>query len=171
MTMAEAFLAEFEQEARATRRFLERLPEGKLGWKPHEKSMTVGQLANHLATSPSRVLELAQLDEAPMPEFGKPEHQPKTLREVLGAFEETLAQVRKGLPSIPDSRMQGMWRITRDGKEVTAMPRAALLRSVMLNHWYHHRGQLGVYLRMLGAKVPSSYGPSADELPEFMQSQ
>jgi uncharacterized damage-inducible protein DinB len=169
MAIAEALLAEFEQEARTTRKFLEQLPDDKLTWKPHEKSMTAGQLALHIATLPGGIMQFARQDVAPAPDFGRQNPQPASTAEVLQALDKSIAAVRETLPTFDDARMHGLWKMTKDGKEVLSLPRAALLRSILLNHWYHHRGQLGVYLRLVGAKVPSSYGPSGDELPDFMK--
>ena len=167
MTIADSFLAEFEAEAVTTRKFLERLPEDKLTWTPHEKSMTAGQLALHLAASPGLLIEMARQDECPPPDFNQPNPQPASCQEILSALDKSIAGVREGLGNIDDQKMQGMWKIAADGREVMSMPRAALLRSVLLNHWYHHRGQFAVYLRLLGAAVPASYGPSRDEIPEW----
>ena len=169
MATTEMLLAEFEQEARTTRKFLERLPADKLDWKPHVKSMSAGQLALHIAGTPGQVVRMAEADEIPAPDFGRPNPQPTSLQEVLGALDQSIATVRQVLPTFTDERLQAMWRVKKDGKELLSMPRVAVLRSIMLNHWYHHRGQFGVYLRLLGAKVPSSYGPSGDELPDFMR--
>ena len=169
MAIAEALLAEFEQEARTTRKFLEQLPFDKLTWKPHEKSMTAGQLALHIATLPGGIAQFARQDVVPAPDFGRANPQPTSTAQIVQALDESIAAVRETLPTIDDARMHGMWRMTKDGKELLSMPRVALLRSILLNHWYHHRGQFGVYLRLVGAKVPSSYGPSGDELPDFMQ--
>src|SRR4029434_4832837 len=94
---------------------------------------------------------------------------PTSLTEVLQAFDKSVATVRRELPKIDDRRMQSEWKATKDGAVLLAMPRVAFLRNILLNHWFHHRGQFGVYLRLLGAKVPASYGPSGDELPEFLQ--
>jgi uncharacterized damage-inducible protein DinB len=169
MSLANALLAEFEQEARTTRKFLERLPEDKLGWRPHPQSMSAGQLAIHIANVPARVLQMANSDEVQPPDFSSPRPQPESMHEILAALDASIATVKEVLPTITDERMQGTWRVKKDGKELLALPRAAVLRSIMFNHWYHHRGQLGVYLRLLGAKVPSSYGPSGDELPDFLK--
>ena len=169
MTIAEMLLAEFEQESRTTRKFLDHLPEDKLTWKPHPKSMSAGQLALHIAGAPGQVVQMAQQDEVPMPDFSRPNPQPESIREVVRTLEASIVKIKEVLPALTDERMQAIWRVKRDGRELMAVPRAAMLRNILLNHWYHHRGQLGVYLRLLGAKVPSSYGPSADELPEFMQ--
>ena len=164
MTIAESILEEFEQELGTTRKFLERVPGDKLTWRPHDKSMTAGQLALHIAQVPAGVLEFSRPDEAPPPDFSSPE-QPAHLRQVLDALDRGADRVRQTLPTIGDDRMRETFKVVRDGHVLFALPRAAFLRSIMLNHWYHHRGQLGVYLRLLGAVVPSSYGPSADENP------
>jgi uncharacterized damage-inducible protein DinB len=169
MTMAEMLLAEFEQEAQTTRKFLQRLPEDKLHWKPHAKSMSAGQLALHIAGTPGQVVQMAKADEVPMPDFSRPNPQPESVKQVLQVLDESIATFKQVLPTLSDERLQEIWRVKRDGKELMAIPRAAVLRNILLNHWYHHRGQFGVYLRLLGAKVPSSYGPSGDELPDFMQ--
>ncbi|MBK7405993.1 MAG: DinB family protein [Phycisphaerales bacterium] len=162
--IADVLLAEFERELPTTRRFLERVPATSeaLLWRPHERSMTTGQLAHHIAALSEGVLRLAQVDEAAPPDFST-RHQPRSLDEVLATFDESAAFVRATLPTIDDARMNGPWRLVQGGHELMTMPRATFLRSVLLNHCYHHRGQLGVYLRLLGAKVPSSYGPSGDE--------
>jgi uncharacterized damage-inducible protein DinB len=169
MSMSQAMLSEFENEAVTTKRFLERLPADKLTWKPHEKSMTAGQLALHIAAGPAHVLEMANQDTMPPPDFSRPNPQPQSVAEVLQAHENSLAAVRRILPTFDDPKMQQNWQIKADDKVIMSMPRAAMLRMILLNHIYHHRGQFGVYLRLMGAKVPSSYGPSGDELPPFMK--
>jgi uncharacterized damage-inducible protein DinB len=169
MKIADQLFAEFEQEARTTRKFLERLPDDKLDWKPHPKSMTAGQLALHIAEVPGQVIQLAQVDEFSAGNFNRENPQPASVQEVLQKLDESIANVKKILPTITDERMQGLWKLKADGKDVLTVPRANFLRNVLLNHWYHHRGQFGVYLRIVGAKVPSAYGPSGDELPDFMQ--
>jgi uncharacterized damage-inducible protein DinB len=166
--IAASLLAEFEQELGTTRKFLERVPAERLDWRPHEKSMTVGQLALHIAQTPAGVLRLSERDEAAPPNFGAGRPQPAALREVLDALDQSAAYLRQTLPTIDDRRMRDAFRMVQNGQTIMALPRAAFLRSIMLNHWYHHRGQLGVYLRLLGVAVPSSYGPSGDEAPSFM---
>jgi uncharacterized damage-inducible protein DinB len=163
MSLAQAMLAEFEQEAKTTRKFLERMPGDKLSWKPHEKSNCVGDLALHIATAPKGVLQLSMQDEAPLPDFSKGFPKADSVEQILAAHDETVAFVRAELPKIDDARMAKTWSGMKDGKAAVTMPRAGFLRFIMLNHWVHHRGQLGVYLRLLGARVPSSYGPSGDE--------
>jgi uncharacterized damage-inducible protein DinB len=156
-------LGEFEHEAKITRKFLERVPEDKLTWKPHEKSHTAGELAMHIARGPGGIVRIAQEDQAPLPDFSKLWPQPKTVKEILASLDESIETVRKELPKIDDARMQQNWSGMANGKPVMTMPRAAFLRTIMFNHWIHHRGQMGVYLRLMGAKVPPSYGPSGDE--------
>ncbi len=165
MSKAAALLAEFEAELATTRKFLERLPSDRLTWKPHEKSMTAGQLALHIAQVPMGVLAMSLKDESAPPDMSKPNEQPAHVAAILSALDQSAQFVRETLPTINDQRMSQTCKIVADSKTLFAAPREMLLRTVMLNHWYHHRGQLGVYLRLLGAKVPSSYGPSGDESP------
>jgi uncharacterized damage-inducible protein DinB len=167
MTIAESLLNEFETEVKTTRKFLERLPEDKLTWKPHEKSKTAGNLALHIAKIPGLFAQAALENDWNPPAGAQGE--PENLKQVLDALDQSEKAVRECLPKIDDARMLGTWRFMRDGKPIMAMPRIAMLRAIMLNHWYHHRGQFGVYLRLLGCSVPSSYGPSGDELPDFMK--
>jgi len=167
-SVAQSLLAEFETQAPITRRFLERLPEDKLTWKPHEKSMTAGQLAYHLAFVPGGVVRLVQNNPASLPQsFTFP--QPSSREEILKALDETIATVRELLPRLDDAAMNETWRLVAFEKEALAQPRAQFLRDVMLSHWYQHRGQFCVYLRLLNVPVPASWGPSADEPPLFMQ--
>lgn len=163
MSIAQMFVGELEHELKTTRRFLERLPADKLDWKPHPKSQTAGQLALHIATIPGGIAGMSQSDEVALPDFSKPFPQPTTLQEVLAAHDASAIKAREILNGTSDARMQELWHATMAGKRVMSMPRQTMLRMIMLNHWIQHRGQLGVYLRLLGAKVPSSYGPSGDE--------
>lgn len=166
MSLAEYILGEFETQVPITRRFLERLPEDKLSWKPHQRSMSAGQLALHLALVPGRVVCGAQLNPAPVPDFSNIP-QPANLQEVLTRFDESIATVKKVLPQFGDAEMQETWRVVNGEEEILAMPRGEFLRNIMLNHWYQHRGQFSVYLRLLNVAVPASWGPSADEPPNF----
>ena len=166
--IAQAMLAEFEQQAPITRRYIERLPEDKLTWKPHEKSMTAGQLAYHLASVPGGIIHLVQPNPAEihnLPTFP----QPASVEECLKTLDESVAAVRKILPTFEDAAMHETWRLSVAGNQVVAQPRRQFIRDVMLSHWYQHRGQFSVYLRILGAPVPASWGPSADEPPLSMQ--
>jgi uncharacterized damage-inducible protein DinB len=166
-SLAQSMLAEFETQAPITRRFLERLPEDKLTWKPHEKSMTAGQLALHLATVPSGIVRFVQSNPAQAPKsfnFA----QPASRAEILKAFDESVATVGSILPQFDDAAMKETWRMFAGDKEIMAQPRCEFLRDVMLSHWYQHRGQFSVYLRLLNVAVPASWGPSADEPPPFI---
>jgi uncharacterized damage-inducible protein DinB len=164
MTIIDGLLAELEQEAATTRRVLERIPQAHLSWKPHPKSMSLGQLALHVATVPGNVAELAAKDTIPEPpNFIQAEA--ATAAELVPSLTESVAKAKRTLGGFDDARMGAMWRLQRGGKDILAMPRAALVRTIMLNHWYHHRGQLLVYLRLLNQSVPSVYGPTADENP------
>ena len=168
MTIAQSLLAEFETQAAITRRFLERLPEDKLTWKPHEKSMSAGQLAYHLAFVPGGVIRFVQKNPAQAPDFAN-FPQPASRQEILKTLDDSVATVRDLLPKLDDARMKETWRMFAKEREVLAQPRAEFLRDVMFSHWYQHRGQFSVYLRLLNVAVPSSWGPSADELPAFAQ--
>lgn len=173
MSVAQTLLAEFEAQAPSTRKFLERLPENKLTWKPHEKSMTAGQLALHIARVPGGVVQTLQKDSIPVPDFGSPaaQPQPADLQEILRIHDEGAHTVRASLPQFTEARLQETFRLMQGDKEVWAMPRVQFLRDIMLNHWYQHRGQFSVYLRLLNIAVPSTWGPSADEQPAFLQAQ
>jgi len=168
MSIAQSLLSEFETQATITRKFLERLPEDKLTWKPHERSMSAGQLAYHLAFVPGGVLRFVQNNPAQAPEFAS-FPQPTSREEILKTFEESISTVRTLLPKFDDAAMNETWRMVAGGRDVLAQPRAQFLRDVMLSHWYQHRGQFSVYLRILDVAVPASWGPSADEAPPFAQ--
>lgn len=168
MSIAQTLLEEFEIQAPVTRKFLERLPEDKLTWKPHQKSMTAGQLAHHLAFVPGGVVRAVQNNPVPAPDFSN-FPQPASRQEILKTFDESIAAVRNLLPKFDDAAMRETWRLVAGEQEVLAQPRAEFLRDVMLSHWYQHRGQFSVYLRMLNVAVPASWGPSADEPPVFLQ--
>jgi len=164
MKIIDGLLAELEQEAESTRRVLERIPDAHLAWKPHPKSMSLGQLALHVATVPGNVAELAAMDTVPEPPaFVQPEA--ATAAELVPSLKESVAKARRALGDFDDARMSAMWRLQSGGRDLLAMPRVAFVRAIMLNHWYHHRGQLLVYLRLLNQSVPSVYGPTADENP------
>jgi uncharacterized damage-inducible protein DinB len=166
-SIAQSLLAEFVIQAPITRRFLERLPDDKLTWKPHEKSLTAGQLAYHLASVPGGICRFVQNNPAQAPGFNFV--QPATRQEVLAKFDESIATVRELLPTFDNAAMHETWHLEAGGREVMAQERGLFLRDVMLSHWYQHRGQFSVYLRMLNVPVPASWGPSGDEPPLFMQ--
>jgi uncharacterized damage-inducible protein DinB len=164
MKMIDALLAEMDQEAQSTARVLERVPQAHLSWRPHPKSMSLGQLALHVATIPGMVAGIAAL---PMlvepPAFIQPEA--ATSAELVPALKASVADARRLLGDMDDAAMAHTWRLMSGDRELMAMPRAALVRAIMLNHWYHHRGQLLVYLRLHNIPLPSVYGPTADENP------
>ena len=162
-TRVDELLQELEQEADATRRVLARVPDSHLSWKPHEKSFSLGQLALHVATLPGFITTMAMRSPFPVPQFVQAE--PASTGELLTAFEASLSTARDALSAMTDAQLGDLWRLVDGDREMMAMPVGAVLRTIMLNHWYHHRGQLLVYLRQVGQKVPSVYGPSADESP------
>jgi len=156
-------LQEFENEAGTTRRVLERVPADKLTWKPHPKSMSLGTLALHVAASPGVIIGWCAEDETQFK--GEPSPQPTSTAEILAAHDASVKKVKETLPRIGDEGMQKMWTGKAGGQTLMTMPKAALARAIVMNHWVHHRGQLSVYLRLLDVPVPSIYGPSADENP------
>jgi uncharacterized damage-inducible protein DinB len=165
--MIDVLLAEMDQEAQSTARVLERVPQAKLSWKPHAKSMSLGQLALHVATIPGNVAELAShTTMSEPPAFVQAEA--ATAAELVPALKASIAKARQILGDMDDAKLMETWRLMSGGRELMAMPRAAIIRMIMLNHWYHHRGQLLVYLRMHDVPLPSVYGPTADENPFAM---
>lgn len=168
MSATAAILQELEQESATTRRVLERVPSDKLAWKPHEKSMSLGTLAMHVATAPGVISDWAIQDTMKF-SGGGGSPDPTSTGDILTAHDAGLAKAKSNLSSIGDAGLGKMWSMqTPDGKTVMTMPKSALVRSIVLNHVYHHRGQLSVYLRLLNVPVPSIYGPSADEGPAGM---
>jgi uncharacterized damage-inducible protein DinB len=164
MALIDGLLKELEEEAIATRRVLERVPDNQLAWRPHHKARTLGELALHVATVPGGVAEfVASPSPAQAPQFTDPS--PRNASDLIPALEESITKAKAALASLDDAAVLETWRLMQGDRELFAVPRIAMLRSVMLNHWYHHRGQLTVYLRALDVPVPSIYGPSADENP------
>ena len=163
--MMEPMAGELQQEAATTKRVLERVPADKLAWKPHPKSMSLGQLAMHVASIPGAIAGMAQVDEFEVNPANFNQPGPKDLAEVLAALDSSVKAAQEYLGGVSEAAAMGNWRLKANGHEVMAMPRAAMLRTIMFNHWYHHRGQLSVYLRLLDVPVPVIYGPSADENP------
>src|SRR2546421_9916008 len=163
MSMTAAILQEFENEAITTRRVLERVPADKLTWRPHPKSMSLGHLALHVAASPGVIAGWAA---AGVTEFkGEPGPDPSSVSEIVAAHDKSVETVKSTRGSLGDEGLTQQWEAKANGTTLMTMPRAALVRALVLNHWYHHRGQLSVYLRLLDVPVPSIYGPSADENP------
>jgi uncharacterized damage-inducible protein DinB len=166
MPMSQMFLPEFDHEMATTRKFLERVPEDKFGWKPHEKSMTMLRLAGHIAEMPgwsTYTMNMDSLDVAPV---GGPQYQPAKLESrqaILDEFDKNVKEGRAAVEKASDESLGKPWSLLAGGKNIFTMPRIAVLRSMVLNHVIHHRGQLSVYLRLNGVAVPGAYGPSADE--------
>ena len=164
MSLVDGILQELEQEAQTTRRLLERVPEERLTWRPHAKARTLGELALHVATVPGGVAEfVSQPSPVQAPQFTDPS--PLAASELLPALDESIAKAKKILGEMDDTALLETWRIMNGDREIFAIPRIGFVRSIMLNHWYHHRGQLSVYLRELDVPIPSIYGPTADENP------
>lgn len=166
MTIGQSMLPEFDQEMQNTRKTLERVPEDKWNWKPHDKSGTVGWLASHIATMPgwtAMTLNTEQLDYAPV---DGPAYQPPKIenrKELLAEFDKNVADARVALAGVSDQEIMKNWTLLAGGKSIFTLPRVACIRSMILNHSIHHRAQLTVYFRLLGVPVPGLYGPSADE--------
>ncbi len=166
MTIGQSMLPEFDQEMQNTRKTLERVSDDKWGWKPHEKSGTLGWLAGHIATMPGWVgitMHTEELDYAPA---NGPAYQPPKLenrQQLLAEFDENVAEARAALAAVNDAEITKGWTLLAGGKKIFTMPRNACVRSMVLNHIIHHRAQLTVYYRLLGIPVPGLYGPSADE--------
>lgn len=165
MSNVDSMLAEFHEEAATTKRVLDRVPADKLGWKPHDRSMSLGQLALHIATVPAGICRITEADafDVSQAKFAPPA--PETVDEVHAALEASIRTVEGTLTCCSESNAEASWHLMLGDRELMSMPRLQVWRSLMLNHWYHHRGQLSVYLRMLDVPVPSIYGPSADEMP------
>jgi uncharacterized damage-inducible protein DinB len=166
MSIAQTLLPEFEQEMANTRKVLERVPDEKWNWKPHEKSGTTGWLAGHVGTVPgwlTMTLTSESLDYAPVdgPSYTPPKIE--NSKDLLAAFDKEAAEARAALSKASDEDMMKGWTLLAGGKEIFTMPRIACVRGMIMNHLIHHRGQLTVYLRLLNVPVPGLYGPSADE--------
>jgi uncharacterized damage-inducible protein DinB len=163
--LLEPMLNEFREETAITRRVLDRVPADKLSWRPHPKSMSLGQLCLHVASIPGALSKIAQLEEfdAAQANFNAPA--PSDMKEIHAALDQSIQSAEECLSGLSDKQAMGPWRLTVNGKEIFTKPRGGVLRSIMLNHWYHHRGQLSVYLRLLEVPVPVIYGRSADENP------
>ena len=164
MSIAQTLIAELEQEGATTRRVLERVPTEKLGWQPHAKSMTLAKLALHVAGTPGMIAGMSVPAVFEMPS-NMPQPTAETTADLLKAHDESIATAKQIVGGYSDAQLMETWTWKSGDKTMMAMPRIGLLRVVMLNHWYHHRGQLSVYLRLLDVPVPSIYGPSADENP------
>ena len=167
MQITELLLAELDREAVGIRKTLERVPEGKNDWKPHEKSMPLGRLATIVVNVPAWLDMVVNVDELDINPVGGPKFKPqewKTRRELLEQFEASLKKGREVLEKTTDDQLLNTkWRMLSASKLMAEQTRYEAVRDGVLNHMAHHRGQLTVYLRLLGEKVPAIYGPSADE--------
>lgn len=165
MTMTAPFLQELTTEAATTRRVLERVPESNLAWRPHAKSMSLGQLALHVATLPQQLSDFVAGDTLDVSAAAGGPPSAASHAVLMAAFDESIAYAQRYLASLSDARAMATWTLTNGETPLFAAPRMGVIRSFLFNHWYHHRGQLVVYLRLLDVPVPSVYGPTADENP------
>lgn len=163
MPMIDAILAEFDYEAATTRRLLERVPEDKWDWKPHEKSFTLKQLTQHMAEMPGWMTAVAGQDDLDLGGEQPPRAEIRTRDELLALYDQNVAAFREAAPQATDDSMRKPWRLRNGEKVFFEVPRAGAIRTFILNHFIHHRGQLSVYLRLLDVAIPSIYGPSADD--------
>jgi len=162
MTTAQQLSVELQQQAAATRKVLERIPDDRLAWKPHEKSTAIGRLGMHLSELPggiTRTLATEEFDYAATP--FKPVY-PNSVREILDNFDKTLAGAVGALEKATDEQLSVKWRARRGDQIVSELPRGTVIRNT-INHIFHHRGQMTVYLRLLDIPVPKTFGPTADE--------
>jgi uncharacterized damage-inducible protein DinB len=162
-TIAETLLPEFDQEMSATRKLLERVPESLADWKPHQKSRSLGDLATHVANIPAMMRVVIKQDEliSPDPSVRPPKF--TTTAALVEFFDKNVKIAREALTGVPDSRMALPWTLKFGDKTIFTRPRSAVVRSFVISHHIHHRGQLGVYLRLQDVALPSAYGPTADE--------
>jgi uncharacterized damage-inducible protein DinB len=163
--MTRSLISELEQEAVATRRLMERVPADRLDFQPHPKAMTLGQLALHVARIPGTMSRMAQLDAFDTVNAKFNPDRPAGVDELLPTLEASVADARSFLGELDEASLAAPWQLRHGERELATMPRLSMVRSLMLNHWYHHRGQLVTYLRILDVAVPSVYGPTADENP------
>ena len=164
MPTVKEFIQELDQETQSTRRVLERVSEKHLEWRPHDKSLSLGQLAMHVASIPRAIAELSMRSTF---DAGTPIPRPSAASraELLATLEDSVGRAKEIISGMDDKALDTPWIMMLGDRQLVSMPRGALLRTVLFNHWYHHRGQLTVYLRQTGALVPAVYGASADETP------
>ncbi len=163
MKISDTLIPEFDHEAATTRKTLERVAEDKFGWTPHEKSMTLGRLACHVAELPYFGTAVAKSDSMDFAKGDYKELKATNRQELLDQYDTIVKDTRAAIAGMSDEEMMKSWSLQNNGSTLITMPKVAVLRSFMMNHWIHHRGQLSVYLRLTGSSVPSIYGPSADE--------
>jgi len=163
MNAIDPILMELEQESATTRRLLERVPTAKMGWRPHPKARSLGELSHHIAVSQRRVPAAVQRATYELDPNDGPV--PASCEEIVAAFDANVAEAKRMLASMTDSDLMSEWAGQVGGRTVFSAPKIAILRGILLNHTYHHRGQLSAYLRQLDVPLPSIYGPTADENP------
>lgn len=166
MRMIDPLLMEFDREASTTRKILERVPEARLDWAPHPKSMTLGKLATHLATLPGWIASslLADGYDVSSATSAVPTT-PSTTAELVKKFADGVTGAKEAMNRLDDEKAVGDWTLSRHGKALFTVPRISFVRNMLLNHSIHHRGQMSVYLRLLDVPLPPIYGPTADENP------
>ena len=165
MSFSESFLREFGQEVPSTRTTLERVPMDQFDWKPHDKSMSIGALASHVAGLPSWVPLIVAHDEFDAGGGEAPPPPPSDTKGLLELFDKNVSEAQSVIESAADEAFGKTWSLVRGGEALFSAPKAGVIRRMMLHHMIHHRAQLGVYLRLRDIPVPSVYGPSADENP------
>ena len=163
MSIAQSLLPEFDHEFATLRKTLERVPDGKMDFTPHARSMPMGKLSGHLSELPGWVNATIEQDELDFAKMDYKPYVPATAAEVVAALDTALAKARPVLAAASDADMMKPWTLRQGDKVFFTMPKVAVLRSFVMNHMIHHRAQLGVYLRLNDVPVPGSYGPSADE--------
>jgi len=162
---ARALIAELDAETPATRRVPERVPEDRFDWRPHPRSMSAGQLAKPVAPTPGRLARMAKMDGMDVATRPSEYESCRSRDALLASLDVSVAAARDFLAGLDEARADAIWRLTFGDREIFAIPRLAVMRTMCFNHWYHHRGELVVYLRLLDVPVPIVYGRSADENP------
>jgi uncharacterized damage-inducible protein DinB len=167
MSISQSFLPEFDQEMASTRKILERVPEGKFDYKPHEKSMSLGRLAAHVAEMPGWGKTTFETEALNIDMASYKPWLPTTRKELLEMFDKNVKEARERLAAATDEEFARTWTLTAGNQTIFSVPRVAVFRSSVMNHMIHHRAQLGVYLRLNNVEIPGMYGPSADEMQAF----
>ena len=163
MTMAASFVGELEHETKVTRTALERVPEDRFTWKPHEKSMSMIELASHLAEMFSWTPAMTGQDRFDMDPSAYTPWVAESKQQLLDTFDQNVDDALRAIREVSDEAMGETWTMAVSGRTVMQMPRGAVIRNILINHMIHHRAQLGIYLRLNEVAVPRAYGPSADE--------
>jgi uncharacterized damage-inducible protein DinB len=163
--MVESVIHEFRAETKTTERVLKTIPNGKLNWRPHPKSLSLGQLALHIATVPGAIARILEKDEHEVTPDAFRFQEPQSTEEICNTFQQSVKDAETFLCGLSEQQAMGSFTMKAGAKKIFTEPRLGVVRMIMLSHVYHHRGQLSVYLRLLDLPVPSIYGPSADENP------